>query len=457
MSRVRQRELQPAPLEPQRTPQPASPLELWGGVECTLNRVGECCFDQLERSGHAQRLDDLNLFAELGLKAMRYPALWERVAPHGLDVADWSWTDERLNHLRSLGIEPIVGLLHHGSGPAYTNLLDPDFPTHLAEYARAVAARYPWVTQYTPINEPLTTARFSGLYGHWQPHGRDGLTFARILLGQCRAIQLAMQAIREVNPAARLVQTEDVGRTHSTQQMAYQADFENERRWLTFDLLCGRVNKAHPMHHYLCWLGMEEDALRRLQETPCPPDMLGIDYYVSSERFLDERVEQYPPHTWGGNAREQYADLEAVRVRAEGIDGPGSVLREVWERYGLPLALTEVHLGCEVDEQIRWFAQVWNEAADQRRAGVDVRAVTAWALLGAYDWDSLVTRADGHYEAGTFDLSGGLPVATPLAALLRSLGQPGWNDHPALQTPGWWRRPERLLYPPPCRINTEEH
>ena len=89
-------------------------------------------------------------------------------------------------------------------------------PTGWPPSPAAVARRYPWVEDYTPVNEPLTTARFSGLYGHWYPHGRDDRTFARALLNQCRAVVLAMRAIRAVNPAARLVQTEDLGRTYST-------------------------------------------------------------------------------------------------------------------------------------------------------------------------------------------------------------------------------------------------
>jgi dTDP-4-dehydrorhamnose reductase len=52
------------------------------------------------------------------------------------------------------------------------------FPKSSHEFARAVAQRYPWVDSYTPVNEPLTTARFSGMYGHWYPPGRDGFTFA---------------------------------------------------------------------------------------------------------------------------------------------------------------------------------------------------------------------------------------------------------------------------------------
>lgn len=172
------------------------PLEVWAGVECTVNRVGEEYFDQLERNGHVTRLEDLDLFAQLGIKAMRYPVLWERIAPNGLENADWSWADVRLRRLKELGIRPIAGLVHHGSGPRDTSLVDLEFPEKLASYARAVAERYPWVTHYTPVNEPLTTARFSGLYGHWYPHGRDELTFARALLNQCRGVALSMQAIR---------------------------------------------------------------------------------------------------------------------------------------------------------------------------------------------------------------------------------------------------------------------
>jgi hypothetical protein len=47
--------------------------ELWGGVECTVTRIGNKFVDQLELNGHATRLSDLELFAELGIKALRYP------------------------------------------------------------------------------------------------------------------------------------------------------------------------------------------------------------------------------------------------------------------------------------------------------------------------------------------------------------------------------------------------
>jgi dTDP-4-dehydrorhamnose reductase len=423
------------------------PLEVWAGVECTLNRVGEEYFDQLERNGHAMRLDDLDLFAELGIRAIRYPVLWERTAPDSLENADWSWADERLGRLRELGINPIVGLVHHGSGPRHTSLIDPEFPEKLALYAGAVAERYPWVTHYTPVNEPLTTARFSGMYGHWYPHGCDELTFARAMFGQCRAIALSMKAIREVNPNAQLIQTDDLGKVYSTPTLAYQAEFENERRWLTFDLLCGRVNSTHPMWGYLRYCGILEAEIEWFLQNPCPPDIMGINHYLTSDRFLDERKERYPASSYGSNGQHEYADVEAVRVCTEGAGGPRTLLIEAWERYKLPIAVTEAHVSCTREEQLRWLYEVWNAAVSLREVGVDVRAITAWALLGSYDWNSLVTRSVGYYESGVFDLRSPHPRPTAIASLMRDLSAGRKPNHPLLDTPGWWHRQERLLYP----------
>src|SRR4051794_23078771 len=177
---------------------PRAPLELWAGFECTLNRVGDAQHDQLELSGHYDRLDDLDRLAALGVRTIRYPILWERIVSGKPDGEAWSWTDARMRRLRELGIEPIVGLVHHGSGPFGTSLLDDGFAEGLAAFARVVAERYPWVPRYTPVNEPLTTARFSALYGIWYPHVAGDAAFLRATLNQVRATRLAMTAIRDV-------------------------------------------------------------------------------------------------------------------------------------------------------------------------------------------------------------------------------------------------------------------
>lgn len=423
---------------------PASEIELWGGIECTVNRVGNRFHDQLELSLHSLRADDIDRCAELGLKVLRYPLIWERVAPGDPTDADWSWADERMRRMQELGIEPIVGLLHHGSGPRHTSLLDPEFVPKFTTYARLVAERFPWIRKVTPINEPLTTARFSGLYGHWYPHGRSNEVFARAFLQQCLAIRTAVCVMREVIPDLALIQTEDVGRVYSTPSLEYQASFENERRWLTFDALCGRVNRDHPMWRYLAVDEWATNSLDDLVAAPCPPDVLGVNYYVTSDRFLDDRLHLYPPDCHGGNGRDRYADVEAVRARREGLAGHSALLSACWSRYNAPLAITEAHLGCTREQQLRWLMEAWNGATAARKSGCDVRAVTAWALFGSFGWDSLVTRKPFSYEPGAFDVRSTPPRKTAISRAVRALATERGFHHPAAEPPGWWHPAESI-------------
>ena len=427
------------------------PLDLWVGPECTINRVDDRWRDQSALTGFASRPDDIDRLASLGAKRVRFPVLWERAAavPGALD---FTWAASAIAGLHSHGLEPIVGLLHHGSGPRHTSLVDPHFPTLFADYARQVAERFPDVECWTPINEPLTTARFSCLYGLWYPHAADDASFVRALLNQVHATVLAMRAIRNVNPAARLVQTDDLGFTRSTPALADQAAFDNERRWLAFDLLCGRVDPRHPLWGWLRGCGAGEDELVRLSESTCPPDIVGINAYVTSERFLDDRLELHPPHLHGGNGRQAYADVETVRAHGALIDNFGGRLREAHARYGLPVAITEVHMGCTREEQLRWLHQAWTAALDARRDGVDVRAVTAWAAFGTVDWSSLLTRETGHYEPGLWDARSDPPRLTALGRLAGALGRGETPSGGALRAvvgcAGWWQRDLRLNVPP---------
>ncbi len=415
-------------------------IELWAGLECTVNRVGELYFDQLARSGHAGRLGDIDRIAALGVSRLRYPVLWENVAPHSVADANWIGTDAFLYRLRDCGIRPIVGLMHHGSGPRHTDLLDSAFPEKLAQYAGAVAERYPWIDAYTPVNEPMVTARFAGLYGHWYPHCRNDHDFVRMVLNQCRGAVLAMQRIRAVNPAAQYVCTEDGGTTFSTAPLTYQASFENSRRDLALDLQFGRVDRAHSLSAYLRAHGVDDHEVSWFQEHRSPPDVIGIDYYATSDRYLDHEVGKYSADVHGGNGRDAYADVAAAGHLSSWSIGFTTALERIHARYGRPVALTEVHLGCTRDEQLRWLYAAWHGARVAERSGVDVRAVTSWALFGAYDWDTLVTQESGRYEAGAFDVRAPQPRPTAIAHAIGQLARHGDMQHAVASQPGWWAR-----------------
>ncbi len=418
---------------------PLHSLELWGGLECTINRVGDDFRDQLKDAGHYQRNDDIDQIATLGITSLRYPVLWEaHQQDSDTEAINWDRSTNQLEKIRSHGITPIVGLVHHGSGPRFTSLMSDDFPEKLASYAFKVATQFPWIEYYTPVNEPLTTARFSGLYGCWFPHHKNDISFAKMIFNQLKAVVLSMKEIRKVNPNAKLVQTEDLAKVHSTPLLKYQADFENARRWLTYDILCGRLNEQHNLWKYFIGIGIDRTVLEFFISNPCPPQIMGFNYYVTSERFLDEHLNLYHRTTHGGNGRHRYADIAAVRVKE--ADGLKALLREAWERYRLPLALTEVHMNCTREEQLRWFKESWDASIELIKEGIAIKAITSWSLLGAFDWVSLLTRNDRDYEPGVFDVTKNFLRPTALAKMVKSLAATGAYHHPVVNERGWWNK-----------------
>jgi dTDP-4-dehydrorhamnose reductase len=298
---------------------------------------------------------------------------------------------------------------------------------------------------WTPVNEPLTTARFSGLYGHWYPHRESEADFLRMLVIECRAVLLAMRAIRRVTPQAELIQTDDLGKCFATPPMQAVADEHNERRWLSFDLLAGRVDARHPWHARFLRAGVPTNELEQLRHGELGQFTVGINHYVTSDRFLDHRQSLYPTRFYDVNGPDLHVDTEALCVALpEGSTGWLARLREAWARYPEHLlAVTEAHLGSAAPEQVHWLHACWDAALTMRAEGATMRAVTVWSLFGSTDWSSLLTEHRGHYEPGAFDVSDGTPRPTLLAEAVRHLAERQTGPRPEGEA-GWWARDGRL-------------
>ena len=91
---------------------------------------------------------------------------------------------------------------------------------------------------------------------------------------------------------------------------------------------------------------------------------------------------------------------------------------------------------------------MWRAANTAKNSGADIRAFTIWALFGAYDWNSLVTKSHGYYEPGAFDVRGPHPRPTAVAGLVRELASGKAPSHPVLDQPGWWLRSQRFFCTP---------
>ena len=134
---------------------------------------------------------------------------------------------------------------------------------------------------------------------------------------------------------------------------------------------------------------LREVTLRQLgnpgdAEKAATPDLIGVDHYLTSERFLDDRLDHHPDVVPGDNGRHCYADIEAVRIPEVATKvGTAERLREVWARYQIPLVVGEVHHGCTREEQARWFLDVWRDCETVRAEGIDLRAVPCCAVMAS--------------------------------------------------------------------------
>ena len=375
------------------------PFEIWASPEPTIARVGADAFrNQLEETGHATRANDLDLLASLGVAATRYPILWEACAPHDPARIDLTWAAQRLERLRDLAIDPIVTLLHHGSGPTYTSLVDPAFPELFAAYAGAVAERFPWVRRWTPINEPLTTARFSTLYGVWYPNARDDdILFGAALTNEVLGMLLAMAAIRVHVPSAELVVTEDL-QSFTALDASAEAFVAHKRRrmYLSIELAMGRVVPGHESYPYLVDVcGVPREKLKRIAAIACAPDLVAWNYYPNSERAL---------YTRDGMVVNDSARLHQPI-------SPQPLLSAAYARLQLPFGIGEVHINGTAAERVAWLDARVADLLALHDDGLPVRALGVWAAFGMVDWDSLLQRHEDVREDGIFTFAG--PHATP--------------------------------------------
>lgn len=316
---------------------------------------------------------DLDLAASLGVAGVRYGIPWYRVNPEP-DRFDWRWTDEVLDYaVRDKRLTVIADLVHYGV-PIWLEqaFVDPSYPEVMSRYAAAFAERYRGlVDYYTPLNEPTVTADFCGQRGLWPPYrtGNDG--WVAVTLAVAKGLQQSVRAIRAANARATIVHVEaaKVIRRSDT-RLRSTADQIQERAFLPTDLFLGRIQPGHQMSEWLITHGASEAELLALSTDPPTVDFIGVNYYPEIS------VRELALHK--GVPREVAVDGWA--------SGLVEVLSAFYERYGLPLIVSETSTDGEDDRRTRWLRDSVTAVEAARLGGVDVRGFTWWPLIDFVDW-----------------------------------------------------------------------
>lgn len=330
--------------------------------------------DEYESTQHYdQWRTDFQLVKEAGATTVRYGLPWYRVNPAPGEW-DWEWTDEVISYaVDELGLVLIIDLVHYGT-PEWLSgsFTDPGYPAAVAEYAGAVAARYAGrIDRFTPLNEPLVTASFTGARAIWPPYESGDSGWARVVVNVAAGIRDSIRAIKAAQPRATIVHVEA---THVWTTMdpvlEDHRDALSERNYLPTDLVLGRVTPEHALYGWLVEQGIAPAILEGLL-SPCPaPDIIGLNYYPELSCRELVIIEEVP-----------------VGVAFDGwTDGLRQVLTEFDERYGIPLFISETGVEGNADHLIAWLQASAECAFALREEGIIVLGLTWWPLFDFVDW-----------------------------------------------------------------------
>ena len=349
----------------------APPIEFIGAFESTYQPGFDV--DVLETTGHVHRWrEDLELMRASGVTRLRYPIRWHRIetAP---GVFDWTATDAVLGYMQDNGFRPIVDLVHHTSYPRWlSGFTDDRYGPAFVRYVEAFARRYPWVPEYTLLNEPFTTAYLCGHEGLWTPclRGLEGfLTLLRALLP---SLVEASRRYKTLVPDARHVWIDTCERhTSGGPEGDDYTRLANDRRFFLLDVFLGRpLDPGRPFVAEVLAAGGHD----LLALEPGRIDTLGLDYY----------------------AHNQWHFVSPGRsVRSSPVAGSlAALIVEYWERYQVPCLLGETNIRGFPSDRATWLKYTLEQCETARDAGVPFDGYCWFPFIDSADWASLLLRCD---------------------------------------------------------------
>jgi beta-glucosidase len=340
---------------------------------------------------------DLALAVQSGARALRWGIPWYKVQP-ARGQWDWRWTDDVLDYMVNVqGLTPILDLMHYGT-PLWldASFADPDYPHLVAEYVRAVAARYKsLVRYYTPLNEPTINALMSGRTGQWPPYLRGDTGYLAVLKALARGIVLSVQALRAEQPDMRTVQVEALWH-HWTknESLALAVEQSNAQQFLGLDLTTGRVTDQHLLYPWLIDNGLTQADMDWFQANAVSYDFIGGNYYP-----------------WGYVQKARRGKLRMVSVpRSEAKPTNGATLAlplaELYRRYGVPILVTETSSKGTPERRAAWMDETVAAVRGLRQAGVPIVGYTWFPLFSMIEWEyrpATTPVADHLLHLGLFD------------------------------------------------------
>ena len=369
--------------------------------------------DFKEASGHYHCMkEDVKLMAELGMKAYRFSIAWTRIIPDGdgkVNEAGIRFYNDLINELISYDIIPVVTMyhfdlpleLHKKGGWGNRKTIDA-----FERYARVLFENFGDRVKYW-----LTINEQNVMINHPNAMNPGKIPSKKELYQQChnmflagaKATLLCHQICKGgmIGPAPNI--TAIYPEKCSPADVIAADDWESIRCWLYLDMaVYGRYNS-------LVWAYLEEKGYTPVIEAgdmeilaSAKPDFLGVNYYATATVSASKND--------GTDCQPRNGDQQ-VMIGEEGVYRAGEnrylekteygwivdsiglrvTLRRIYDRYHLPLLITENGLGAKdvlnedgaVHDQYRidYLERHFKQAQLAITDGVDLIGYCPWSFM----------------------------------------------------------------------------
>ena len=359
----------------------------------------------------AQLERDLDLIAELGLKAYIFSVQWPRIQPNGRGAANQKgldYTRRVVDGLLARGVMPVLTLYHwelpqalqDRGGWLARDTVDVDrFVDYALLVYDALATQVPvWITQ----NEPFTSAWMGHAMGTHAPGIKDEAKALKaahhLLLSHGRAVTAmrgraaaAAGAQTVFGPVLNLTPYRP-GSASNRKHAAAARLLDGQQNRLFLDAIFKARYPADVQRHH-------RDATRDfafvrsgdMAEIAAPVDFLGVNYYMSQRAGVDPNgkpctLPAEGPQTamgWAIDAQGLHDTLLRVRDAYTGtlpliVSENGASFRDYVDPEGR----------CRDSERIDYLQQHLQAAHRAIADGVPLKGYFVWSLLDNFEWDS---------------------------------------------------------------------
>ncbi|OMP91105.1 glycoside hydrolase family 1 protein [Raoultella terrigena] len=362
-------------------------------------------------SDHYHRYkDDVRLFAQMGLQSYRFSVAWSRVLPEGrgrVNEKGIEFYDDLINELLHYNIEPILTLYHF------------DLPLKLedeggwsnrgtiqafVEYSQLIFSRFgDRVKYFLTINEQNVIILHGNAIGANHRDKKQAYQEAHhMFLAQAMTMKLCHQLLpsAKIGPAPNIISV--YPESCKPDDVIAADNWMAIRCWLYLDMaVYGRYNSL--AWSYLCDRGFQPDFEDGDAEIlkGANPDFISINYYAtmtvsaSINDGNDVTFREGDQQIMYGEEGVYRAAVNPVLPKTEFnwlIDPVGfrTTLRAVWDKYSLPIMISENGLGQEeklvngeIDDQYRidYLQKHIEQMQLAITDGVEVFSYCPWAAL----------------------------------------------------------------------------